>query len=320
VLQHLVLDGQHVDGGRGLARRERAHPVDGRRRGAQAAQRERVAEPRQHRAHRREQPGVGGVVGRDEVLGAVGREQHAPVLGVGRHPVLLAQLRAARQRHQAGAHQAQGRPGQLGLVGLEVAPRELLPVLTEPPLGEAAAQPLGERQRAGRLGDQLDLQVGEPGALPGQPGVLVVGGGRDVEQLLEGGELAGLDHGRGRHRDVAAAEQVVVQGPLPGRHLRRRRGGQAEHPGVRAERLDQAAAQRPPGLEQVVALVEHQRPGPGRGGPLDERAAVGVQQREQVGPGVAPHGGRRRAAVAGVVSSSSGCSSSAPRSQTLSAW
>jgi hypothetical protein len=100
------------------------------------------------------------------VLGAVGREQHAPVLGVGRHPVLLAQLRAARQRHQAGAHQRRA-PGPARARRLEVAPRELLPVLTEPPLGEAAAQPLGERQRAGRLGDQLDLQVGETGALPG---------------------------------------------------------------------------------------------------------------------------------------------------------
>ncbi len=284
VAERVRLGLQHVHRRAGLGRRQRADPVDRGGRRAQAPHGQQVAQARQHRADRLEQPGVlEGARGR-QVLAGVGLQQHPPVLRVGGDPVLLAQPRPAGQLHDAAVREPEPGPRQVRLGLLEVLPGQLRPAALEPTVVQPSPQPVRERQRAGAQRQQLELEVGEALPLGDHPGVLLGRRRRQVDQLLVGRELALLDDRGRRHREVAVAEELVVQLGLPRGHRGARGGGQPDHPGVVAERADQSAAQRAPGLEQVVALVEHQRPRSGRGGAPHQLPPARVQQREQVRP------------------------------------
>jgi hypothetical protein len=84
------------------------------------------------------------------------------------------------------------------------------------------------------------------------------------------------------------SEHRLLHAVLRRAELARRRGRQPDHPGVETEGVDDGPDEGSPRLDEVVDLVEHQRPRTQPGGPVDDLPAGGVQQVQQVGARVPP--------------------------------
>lgn len=86
--------------------------------------------------------------------------------------MLLPDARTLRDRNQAGVREPQRSPreGRFGL--FERLPTHQHSVVT-PPFDNPPDQPPDERDAAQLVADELDLQIGEPGALRCQPRVLL---------------------------------------------------------------------------------------------------------------------------------------------------
>ena len=245
--------------------------------------------------------------------------------------MLLAHPGAVGQPEQAGRVQAHRRPGQLRLVTLEACPARLgaLGGVGRAALGHAPAHPLQEAGHGEARVEQGRAQLLEAGSLCLDVVELALQRRGQVDQLLVGSQVALLDHGGRRDLEIGLAEQLTVERALGGGQVVGRRRGQADHERLarlaRRDLVDQGLDQPAPQLEQVVALVQDDRPRAGRGGhALDERPAVGVEQAEEAlpvtdagdhGAGPAPFGclltagaGRRGAAerVVGGVHGSQG--------------
>ncbi len=190
--------------------------------------------------------------------------------------------------------QPQRRVGQRGLVPGEPVPGNLRATAgraTAATGGAAAAgvaafhhpllQPGQERGGGEARVEQAGAQLGEPDRLT----VHVVGLGRrrrgEVGQLLVRGQVAVADQGRRRHFEVDRPEHLAVQCLLVGGHQVRRRRGQPDEVGVLEPGHD-LPQQPPPDLQQVVALVQDQRPRALRGQPVQQGPPVRVQDVQQL--------------------------------------
>jgi len=99
-------------------------------------------------------------------------------------------------------------------------------------------------------------------------------------QLREWGQVTlAYDGGDRRAVDGLAEQRVHERRLVAGQRLGGRRG-EAEDDGVR-QLVEHLGQQPSPHLQQVVALVQHQRQRAGRPHRLDEREAVGVQPGQQ---------------------------------------
>ncbi len=103
----------------------------------------------------------------------------------------------------------------------------------------------------------------------------------EIDQLLIGREVALLDQSGCWNREVCGAEQLVMQGVLPGGEFCYRGCGEPDQCGLRAQDRPERGDKRTPSGQQVMAFVEHQRPRAQRCRPLDQRPAIRVQQLQQ---------------------------------------
>ncbi len=295
-----ALRGEDLDRGPGLALRPGQHPVD---RGLSGPH----ARPGQPVPDRGQRPadGVQGafvprvLAGQQAALGVVADERH-PVRGGERMPVLLPDPGPFRQAEQPGHVQPDARAGQRGLVPLEPRPGHLraLGGSGSAPLHHPGLQPLQERDGGEPRVEQPGAQLGEPQRRP----VDVVGLGRrragEEGELLVRRQPALAHQGRRRDLQVDPAEQRPVQLRLLRRHQVRRGRGEPDDP-RRVELPDHRLQQAAPQLEQVVALVEDQRPRAAVAEPGDQLAPVRMQQRQHPvavqppDPPGAVHGHRR---------------------------
>ena len=119
-------------------------------------------------------------------------------------------------------------------------------------------------------------------------------GGRrrgEPDQVGERRQMALAHHRRDGRGVDDLAEQLVDQHRLVGRQGGGRGRGQAQHGRV-GQQLEELAEQSPPHLEQVMALVEHQRDRAGLLQGAHERLAVGMEPVELRGRPSAPPGRR----------------------------
>ena len=272
---------EHPAGARRLGGRHGGDAVERRRRRPEAPGSEGVTERGQHAGDGGEQPGVLGGRARAQLLLGVGPEQDPPVLRVGGRPVLLAQHGAGRQVDQARRDHPQARPGERWLSAFEAAPGQVLTVGAA--LVQAAEEPLGEGQGAGPDAQQLVAQLTEAAAVAGELGLLLGRRTDDVDEVAHQRHLAAHDGVGQGHLDVRAGEQPVVDGAGLVAEVVGGRRRQPDDDGLVAQRRDERRHERAPGVEQVRALVDDERPRPEPGRPVDELAAAGVQQRQQVG-------------------------------------
>ncbi len=242
---------------------------------------ERIAEAGQGRADHLPGRQIGRVLAPPEVADAVIVDQVDPVIGGRRLPVALPKTGAGRRGQRAAEAVAERRLRQPGLGRLQLVPADLDPGLG-PSLDEPGAEPVEEGDRAKAGVEEGRHQLLEAGALALDEIGLVTERGGQVGELLVGREVSLLDHGRGGHLEVGPAEEFVVERRLLEVELRGRGRRQAEQEDAVAQLVNHGSEQITPHLEQVVTLVQDQRPLATAGDPLDQSAAIRMEHCQQL--------------------------------------
>lgn len=216
------------------------------------------------------------------VVGIVGQGEHVEAEPLDQHELVLERHRRGQLR--GGRHRAGPAPGSGEQPTLRDAQHWLCDELVGQSCGGVA---VGGEQRGFRPGVQALLieerpdRSGERVAGPAQQAGFVRGGLDEVDEVTPRREVALFDdRGRGDLEvDVAEKSGVVVVG---GRVIGiRGRCGEPDHRGVR-QSVDERADHQRPVVEQMVALVEHDRGHVEVDQRIDERTSVGVQERLDV--------------------------------------
>jgi len=145
-------------------------------------------------------------------------------------------------------------------------------------------------RHVGRLVEQRGDELLEAGVVLAQPGQLAGQGLDEPSQLLEGRQVAVLDHSGRGDLEVHRPQQRLVELGLPRGQLVGRGRRQADDVDVVAQLLDQKAHHVPPQRRQVVALVEHHRAHTAGAQSIDAPARAGPEQVGQLEVGVLPAG------------------------------